>query len=154
ELNVDSTGTLRIWVNGDDPKAIYQALIGAVGNEMAAYIMAYKLFGQPTRLDANGNPIQSVTLKTTTQSGSGSGSGGGRGGQAGGKGGQQGGGTIPLSGTMTGKQQKVRVASVDELIAAVEDKLGTTSTSGRAINSLVDLMQTRVTLPRLQSGSS
>ena len=45
ELNTDSTGALRIWINGDDPKAVYQVLVSTVGDEMAAYIMAWKLLG-------------------------------------------------------------------------------------------------------------
>ena len=56
ELNVDSTGTLRIWINGDDVKGVYDALIPAVGKEMAAYSIGAKLYGT-TRLDAQGNPI-------------------------------------------------------------------------------------------------
>ena len=55
ELNVDSTGTLRVWINGDDIKAIYDALIPAVGGEMAAYIIAAKVYGT-TKLDSQGNP--------------------------------------------------------------------------------------------------
>ncbi len=56
ELNVDSEGTLRIWINGTDPNAIYDALIPAVGDEMAAYIMAAKLIGTQ-RVETNADGI-------------------------------------------------------------------------------------------------
>jgi type II secretory pathway pseudopilin PulG len=135
ELNIDSSGQLRIWINGDDPRAVYNALISAVGDEMAAYIMGWKLFGRQaqTRLDDNGNPIPNQP---------GGGKGGGKGGGGKGGGGKGGGGS----------QQKVRVGGLDELIAAVETRLESTSSSGGAINSIVDLIQTRLTLPRT-SGS-
>lgn len=170
ELNVDSTGALRIWINSDDPKAVYPALIQAVGDEMAAYIMAAKLLGNPTQLDENGNPVQTVKINVGQQGGSGGGQGGGNqgggkggGNQGGGKGGGKGGGgkggggkggggiTATLSG---GSQQKVRVAGLDELIAAVETKLENASSSGRAINSITDLIQTRITLPRTGDSNS
>ena len=70
EVNVDSTGMLRIWVNhnSDDLNAIYKAMLdGGIDQEMAAYIIAAKIYTR-TQLDANGNPIQS-----------GSGNGGGKG---------------------------------------------------------------------------
>ena len=64
----------------------------------------------------------------------------------GGKGGQSD-GTIQLSGVMTGNQEAVEVGSLDELTAAVQEKLDEAATSGGAINSIIDLMQTRITLP-------
>ena len=61
EVNVDSTGMLRIWVNhnSDYLNAIYKAMLdGGIDQEMAAYIIAAKIYTR-TQLDANGNPIQS-----------------------------------------------------------------------------------------------
>ena len=113
EVALDSTGKLKIYINGDDVNAIYTALQGSeIGNEIAAYIMAVKLFG-PTALDANG---------------------------------------LPTSKTEAAKQ--VVVASVDEMTAAVETKLSTASSSGRAVNSVMDLVNTRVTLPSTSSGNA
>lgn len=111
EVGTDSTGQLKVYINGDDVAAIYSALQGTeIGSELAAYITAVKLFG-PTQLDANGNVPQSK--------------GKGKGGQT----------------------QKVEVATLDVLTSAVETKLASTTSSGRAINSVMDLVNTRVTLP-------
>ena len=131
EVNVDSSGLLRIWINhnSDDLNAIYKALLdGGVDREMAAYLIASKIYTR-TQLDASGNPTQ----------------GGGGGGKGGGKSGKGGGGS---------KQQKVRVGSADDLIAAVEKSLSDPSVlAPKAVSSLMDLVNTRVTLPASSSGS-
>jgi hypothetical protein len=122
ELNVNSSGVLRVWINGDDVNAIYKAMNDqGLDGAMAAYIIAAKLYGT-TRLDAQGNPISG---------------GGGGGGKGKGKGGKK-----------DTKQQKVRVGGADELITAVEKSLETASSSGGRIASIMDLISTRVTLPR------
>jgi type II secretory pathway component PulK len=114
EVGTDSTGQLKVYINGDDVAAIYAALQGSeVGSEVAAYITAVKLFGS-TKLDANGNPIQ--------------------------------------KGKGKGGQQKVEVATLDALTSAVETKLASTTSSGRAVNSVIDLVNTRVTLPGTAGG--
>jgi type II secretory pathway component PulK len=70
-LNVDSTGVRRINLkDSDDMPGLYGKLKTAVGDEMAAYIMAYKLWG-------------AATIQTSSGSGSGSQSGSGSGGQSG-----------------------------------------------------------------------
>ncbi|MBA4189836.1 MAG: hypothetical protein C0467_17780 [Planctomycetaceae bacterium] len=115
ELSINSAGQLKVYINGDDVKAIYTAMQNSqIGSELATYIMAVKLFG-PTQLDANGNPIQKGKGK----------------------------GDNPKA---------VTLASLDQLTAAVEAKLASSTSSGRAINSVIDLVNTRVTLP--SSGSS
>jgi len=114
DVSVDSTGQLKVWINGDSPKAIYDALkASGIGDEASAYIMAVKLWGS-TRLDAQGNPIQ-------------------------GKG-------QPPAPT------DVEVGSLSQLVTAVETKLESTTSSGRAINSIYDLLFTRVNLPRSGGG--
>ena len=129
EVNVDSTGMLRIWVNhnSDDLNAIYKAMLdGGIDQEMAAYIIAAKIYTR-TQLDANGNPIQS-----------GSGNGGGKGG---GKGG--------------GSAQKVRVGGANDLIAAVEKSLSDPAgLAPKSIASIMDLVNTRVTLPSTGGSST
>ncbi len=118
EVNVDSSGLLRIWINGDDIVGIYQALLNSgLDYDIAAYIIAAKLFAT-TRLDSQGNPVATK----------GGGTGQGRG--------------------MGGKQTQIRQGTAEELIAAVETRLATIATSGRAINSIYDLIYSRVTLPR------
>jgi len=112
ELSSNPSGQLKVYINGDDVNTIYTALQSSeIGNEIAAYIMAVKLFGS-TKLDENGNPIQK------------------------GK----------------GQPKPTQPASVDQLTEAVEKKLSSSTSSGRAINSLIDLVNTRVTLP--STGSS
>jgi type II secretory pathway component PulK len=138
EVTVDATGQLKIYINGDDPNAIYTALkSSSIGEEMAAYIMAAKLFG------TTAIPTASTTTLTGTITTTG-GSGGGTvtikiGGQGGGKG-----ATTP----------KVQVGTLDDLVNAVETKLASTTSSGRAISSVLSLANTRVTLPKTSGSSS
>ncbi len=107
ELNLDSTGTARIYLNGDDLTTTYQQLQQAVGMDMAVYVIASKLM----------NPKQ-------VSSGSGGSSGG-------------------------GSQQTV-IGSTADLQAAVEAKLASATSSGKRIKSIVDMINTQVTLPRAQ----
>ncbi|MFO0825807.1 MAG: hypothetical protein U0792_22255 [Gemmataceae bacterium] len=49
-MSIDSTGQLKVYINGDDVNAIYTALKGTeIGDEIAAYITAVKLRFDPTR---------------------------------------------------------------------------------------------------------
>lgn len=143
ELNVDGTGTARVYVNGDDLNTVYQQLQQAVGNELATYIVASKLFS-PT--------------KTTSGSG-----GGGSGGTATatvtvtGSGGTQS-GTFKLglsasprgSGGSGNSQRQTLPATTEQLAAAVQEKLASAGSSGKRISSLMDLVGTQITLPRPQ----
>jgi type II secretory pathway component PulK len=45
ELNVDSTGQPRIYVNDQDLNELQQKLAMAVGNSLANYIVAYRVYG-------------------------------------------------------------------------------------------------------------
>jgi len=116
EVNVDSSGVLRIWLNhnSDDLPAIYKALQeSGLDEEMAAYLIAAKIYTR-TQLDAQGNPLQM--------------------GKTGGKKG--------------GKNQKIRIGGPDDLISAVETSLkDATTLAPKTVSSLMDLINTRVTLP-------
>jgi type II secretory pathway component PulK len=129
---VDSTGQLKIWINGDDPQAVYTALQNSnVGNEMSAYIMAAKLFGtQPVATKA---PTTTTTSVTATA----------------GKNGK-----VTITGSTTTKTTPTQPATLDQLLSAVSDKLTSTTSSGRAINSIMDLAQTQIVLPASAAGSS
>ncbi len=106
EVTADANGLLKVFINGDEVGPIYDALLASgIDEEMAAYIMAAKLFGT-TRLDENGNP------------------------------------------TGRNASQKVDPAGLDQLIQAVEDKVANATNAGRALNSIIDLKDTRVTLPK------
>jgi type II secretory pathway component PulK len=113
EINVDMTGTARIYLNGDDLDTLYKQLQAAVGDEMAAYVVASKVFS-PTKISAN---------TSNTNAGSGSGN---------------------------GQSQRMTVtASSDQLYTAVQAQVALTASSGKRIRSVMDLMDTKITLPRL-----
>ncbi len=51
ERNVDSTGAARINVNGKDLKTLYGQLKDAVGQDMAAAVIAYRIYSAPAADD-------------------------------------------------------------------------------------------------------
>jgi type II secretory pathway component PulK len=56
ELNVDNAGNPRINLNGRDVKKLYSDLKAAVGDQLAAYLVAYRIYDQPgssTKTDQN-----------------------------------------------------------------------------------------------------
>jgi type II secretory pathway component PulK len=126
EINVDMSGTVRIYLNGDDLETLYKQLQQAVGDELAAYILASKVFN-PTRVQ--------TTTATVALSGTG------------------GSGTVTL--TMTGaggnnqQGQRPKVpATTEQLLTAVQAQIAATGTSGKRIRSLMDLTNTQIALPR------
>lgn len=98
ELNVDSTGVLRVNVNeSEDLPGLHQKLTARVGPDLADYILAYKLF------------------KTSTPA------------------------AAPPPTTVTGGPA--------ELSTAVSATLGTLPINRRRLKSVLDLINTQVTLP-------
>lgn len=128
EINVDMSGTVRIYLNGDDLETLYKQLQQAVGDELAAYIVASKVFS-PTRAQA-----ATATLSLS--------SGGGGGGSM----------TFTVTGTSGGNNQQGQrpkvAATTEQLIAAVQAQIAATGTSGKRIRSLMDLTNTQIALPR------
>ncbi len=61
ELNVDATNTARIYLNDQDLQKVYDSLTAAVGADLAAYVVLYRVLGGTTTLPE----------KAKTQSGSG-----------------------------------------------------------------------------------
>ena len=160
ELNVDSTGGLRVYLNQDDMQALYTQLQQAVGADLAAYIVAYKIFNSVTTVS---NLAASVTSGTTGSGTTGSGTTGsgtagsgtagsgttGSGGTSSGKsGGSTGGmGTGGGTGTGTGATQP-QLATIDQLTEAVQTMLQNGATSRRQVkNSVLSLIGSSVTLP-------
>jgi type II secretory pathway component PulK len=135
-IAVDSTGQLKIWIGGDDPQAIYTALQNSsIGEEMSAYIMAAKLFGtQPMPPPAGASTGTTTTVTASV-----------------GKGGKV---TVSGSTTTSTPKQTTQQATLDQLLSAVNTKLASTTSSGRAINSIMDLANTRVALPASTSSGS
>lgn len=78
ELNVDSSGNPRIYVNSSDLDALYQNLSTAVGQDLANYIIAYRMYGPAAApqsgsgsqtgnaSSASANPSTSSTGRTPT----------------------------------------------------------------------------------------
>jgi type II secretory pathway component PulK len=130
ELNIDSTGTARIYLNGDDLNTTYQQLQQAVGMDMAVYVVASKLM----------NPSKTQTATAASSS---------SGGSAGSSSGTTKGGTSGSGGSNSSSRQTV-TGSTSDLQPAVEQKLASTGSSGKRIKSVMDLIGTQVTLPRPQ----
>lgn len=139
ELNVDMSGTARIYLNGDDLDTLYKQLQGAVGDDLAAYIVASKVFtaakvSGSTGGSSGGGASGSVTTNTSTS-----------------------GGTTTVTVTVNGtggtggsgqSQRQTVTATTDQLYAAVQAKIAVSGSSGTRVRSLTDLMGTKITLPR------
>ena len=123
ELNVDMTGTARIYLNGDDLDTTYKQLEQAVGAELATYVVASKLLNpQPNTQALTGTATFSPDGKSMT---------------------------VNLSGSQPAQNQRPTVtATTDQLYAVVQARIASTGSSGKRIRSLVDLMDTKITLPR------
>ncbi len=125
ELNVDMSGTVRTYINGDNLTTLLQQITPGLGEELANYVVACKLFSV-TKTDAAGN-VPGTATGTLTGSG--------------------GGITITFSGA--GVAQKPVVAATPDLLkVAVQAKMATTFTGGNRVKSLTDIMYTRITLPK------
>jgi hypothetical protein len=139
ELNVDVTGVARIYLNGDDLNAIYQQLTTAVGEEMAAYAVASKLFRARRATTSMTFSVESGALV----SGSAATSSGGTMALA-----------VKVDTTVAAQPQQnqrpTRAATTEELIAAVKAKMEEAGSSGSRIRSVLTLMDTQITLPRPQ----
>jgi type II secretory pathway component PulK len=67
ELNVDSTGQQRVWLNDTDLSSLWDKLSTAVGEELANFIIGYRLYGQQQQgltftitIGQNSTPVNSV----------------------------------------------------------------------------------------------
>ncbi len=133
ELNVDMSGTARIYLNGDDLEVLYKQLQGAVGDELATYIVASKVFTTTQISGTSGGSTAVVSGSSgsggvaVTTGGMSSGSGGGGGGQS---------------------QRPTVPATTEQLYNAMQAKISSSGTSGTRIRSLTALMTTKITLPR------
>jgi type II secretory pathway component PulK len=67
EANVASDGTPRVNVNGKDLKQLYSDLQTAVGNDLAAYVLAYRIYGPTTDTPANATAGSASDLATLVQ---------------------------------------------------------------------------------------
>jgi type II secretory pathway component PulK len=117
ELNVSMDGTTRIYLNGDDLATLYDQLKGAVGTDLATYIVASKLLNPQPIPQAMGTISSSSDGKTIA---------------------------ITITGAPAGNTV---AGTTDQLAAVLQDKIAQTSSSGQRIKSLTSLMNTQITLP-------
>jgi type II secretory pathway component PulK len=126
ELNVDSTGTARIYLNGDDLDTLHQQLSTAVGDELATYIIASKVLS-PKQVS------QQANLSVSTSGGT---------------------MTLTMTGNNSQNQRPTVTATTDQLAQAVQAKVASSASSGKRIRSLMDLIGTQITLPRAQDAKN
>jgi type II secretory pathway component PulK len=98
ELNVDSSGQPRLYVNDADMATVHKNLTTILGQDMADYTMAYRMYSQSSSL------------------------------------------TAPSGNTRTGTAADLR--------AAVQGSLGSAQPRRQVRNSMLAMVNTRVTLPR------
>ncbi len=126
ELNVDMAGTARIYLNGDDLDTLGKQLAGAVGDELATYIVAAKVFSAKPVATA---VVATVTTATTTTLDADK-------------------DAVLAKATLTLSQRPTVTATTEQLQAAIQAKVALSATSGTRVKSLMDLIGTQITLPR------
>ncbi|HEV3082767.1 MAG TPA: hypothetical protein VGY66_23485 [Gemmataceae bacterium] len=72
EQNVDSTGAPRIFVNGSDLQGLYNQLSTALSQDLANYIVAYRMYGPAATTSGSG---AGAAAGSTGKSGTGTGAG-------------------------------------------------------------------------------
>jgi hypothetical protein len=113
ELSVDSTGQLKIWINGDttadELRAIYKAMLdNGIDREMAAFIVGVKIFQRRNLLEVGTPP---PAPKPT------------------GKGGKD-----------EGPPPAPEVLTTEQFIELVETRLESATANGQAVNSVAELI--------------
>lgn len=136
EPNVDSTGTKRIYLAGDELSDIYEQLLPAVPQEIADWILAYRLFNTASTGTSGGGGSGgggTTTIVTTT-------TGGGQ--------------TIVVRSTTTqsgggAQTPQTMTATPEQVTAAVQLALSTgLATSKRKPKTIFDLANQTITLPK------
>jgi type II secretory pathway component PulK len=139
EQNVDSQGNPRIYINDQNLDTLYQNLSTAVGQDLANYILAYRIYGPASSQSGGG--------------GGGGAGGGGGGGSAGGRGGAGGGnnsgsgmgsgagGGAGMSGAGGGAGQAAAGGRLSR------GQIDTRNARPRSISSLYELINSSVSIP-------
>ncbi|HEY2786137.1 MAG TPA: hypothetical protein VGJ05_14315 [Fimbriiglobus sp.] len=124
EVNADSDGNARVFLQDTDMSTNYEALTDALGQEMADYVMAYRLF-----------TTSSTATTTLSATSSGSSSSGGM--------------TIVITTTSKTSSNKTTTATPDQVTDAVQNALALgTAKEKNKISSVLSLVNTQVTLPK------
>lgn len=166
-LNVDSTGQPKISVNDSDLVTLNQNLASAVGQQMADYIVAYRMFSTPSTTggsgssgSASGSTATSAPAATGSsgssqsssagRSGSGTGSGSGSGGTGNSSSGSSGGAMSSSAGGGGQSTPQTVTGSASDLRTAVQQALAASNPQSqqKISNSVLSLLNTQVTLPQ------
>jgi type II secretory pathway component PulK len=147
ELNVDSSGNQRIYVNSQDLNTLYTNLTTAVGADLANYILAYRLYGGQA-MPAAGSGSSGSPGSSAAKPGGTSGSSGG-GGTSAGSGGPAGSGTSASGGA----NQKSGSSGGSSTASAAPARLSRSNLGNfqqgrpQSISSLYALINSRVAIP-------
>lgn len=121
EQNLDSLGQPRIYINGNNLQDLQTKLTEAVGQELANYIIAYRLYGPASGSD--GTVLRFTLVSSSSPSGSSSSSGSG------------------------GTSISVRVSSRGGVTAVPGASINTRGGGSRRISSLYELVNSSVSIP-------
>jgi type II secretory pathway component PulK len=69
ELNLDSTGNPRIWINNSDLSTLSTQLNTALGSDLANYIIAYRQYGAASQQSASGQTGEMGPTNTPSKTG-------------------------------------------------------------------------------------
>jgi type II secretory pathway component PulK len=132
ESNIDADGNSRIYVNDKDLQGLYDKLNAALGEDLANYIIAYRLYGP------------AATPAPASSGGAGSGGGGSSGGGASGSGSAAGGGSSAGSGSSAAGGG----AASGKSSGLTRSALGNLQQSRpRSIGTLYELVDSSVAIP-------
>jgi type II secretory pathway component PulK len=153
ELNVDSSGNPRIYLNDSDLQTLYSNLETAVGSDLAAYIIAYRQYGTgsqgggtviiSTAATPSGDTATTVTRAPTTPTPAGVAAGGA--GAAAGAGAAGGAGTGG-AGAAGGSGARQRTTTTTPRLSRSNLNF-TSGPQANAISSLYSLINSSVSIP-------
>jgi type II secretory pathway component PulK len=141
ELNVDSQGNPRIYVNDNDLNGLSQKLTTAVGPDLANYIIAYRVYGPASTQSSSGSSSRSSGPPGAAGSSSGPRAPGGAGSSSGRSANVPGG-----AGSSSGRSANVPGGQGGSPRLS-SGNINTRSGSSRSISSLYELVNSSVSIP-------
>lgn len=159
ELNADAAGSPRIDLTGSDLRTLSEQLTAVLGQELSDYILAARLYGtSSTQQSSAGVPVTSSSGAGSSSAGSsGTGSPSGNSSSSGGGSSSGRGASSSPSGSAaqstsssqsSGSGQNTVTGGPSELNAAVQNSLNSNARARNRLNSVLSLVNTRVTLPK------
>jgi type II secretory pathway component PulK len=160
ELNVDSHGNPRIYINSKDLQQLQQDLTPVLGQPLANYIVLYRLYGAATAPSTTTIKVTPGTSNSGKTSGAGSGASGGSKGGAGGaggagasKGGGGSGGGATLSMTLSSSSGDVDDQKASALGGLSTGSMNLKNGKPKPISSLFELVNSYVQVPASKPGA-